>query len=59
MQAERLPDGRIRIPVRVEWQGGAIGEGVEVVGPDDPRFSAWDDYLRGSGLDDYGAPSDR
>lgn len=45
MTAERVGDDQIRIPVRVESNGGAIGDGVEVIGPDDPRYPQWDAWL--------------
>lgn len=45
MKAVRLPDGRIRVPARAE-SPGALGDGVETIGPGHPDFAAWDRWLR-------------
>lgn len=45
MKAERLPDGRIRVPARAEAEDGTIGDGMDVIDHDDPRYQAWSDYL--------------
>jgi hypothetical protein len=42
---ERLPDGSLRVPRRAEAPDGTIGDGVDVIGPDDPGFQAWSDYI--------------
>lgn len=38
---ERLPDGRLRVPVRLELPGGGIGDGTRVIDRDDPEWAAW------------------
>jgi hypothetical protein len=45
MLPERLPDGRIRIPVSGQVPGG-VAHGVDEIGPDDPRFDRYDAWLR-------------
>lgn len=49
MAARRLPDGRLRVPVRAEGPGGIVGDGMAEIGPDDPRYQQWDEYLRAHG----------
>jgi len=44
MRAERLPDGRIRIPVLQTVKGDEI-HGTADIGPDDPRFADYDAWL--------------
>lgn len=41
MEPRRLPDGRIRIPVRAE-DGDVVGDGWLDIGPEHPEFEAWD-----------------
>lgn len=43
LYSERLPDGRLLIPVRAESDDGTVGTGLLEIGPDDPRFAAWDE----------------
>lgn len=44
MRAIRLPDGRIRIPV-VSDTPEVTSHSTDDIGPDDPRFEQWDDWL--------------
>lgn len=44
---ERLPDGRLLVPMRAEGPGGIVGDGLVAIGPDHPDFQAWSDYLEG------------
>lgn len=50
MSAQRLPDGKIRIPVRltsVDAEGKEmLGDGVQDIGPEDPSYAKWDAYLK-------------
>ena len=48
MQAKRLPDGRLEVPRRAESETGTIGDGLVIIGPDDPLYEVWDQYLRRS-----------
>ena len=45
MHAERLPDGRLLIPMRAESDDGRIGDALVEIGPDHPLFRAWDEHL--------------
>ena len=45
MNATRLADGSIRIPKRAEADG-VIGDGFVTIGPDDPDFAKWDEWLK-------------
>jgi hypothetical protein len=45
MNVERLPGGRIRVPVRATGPGGEIGEALATIGPDDPAYPVWDRWL--------------
>lgn len=40
MNAQRLANGRLLIPVRAEF-GGILGDGVQEIGPDHPDYVAW------------------
>jgi len=42
----RNPDGTITILARNEAEDGSIGDGLTTVGPDDPRFGQWDQWLQ-------------
>lgn len=44
-RGERLPDGRLRVPMRAEGPDGMVGDGVVTIGPDHPWFAGWDAYL--------------
>lgn len=46
MRAERLADGRIRIPTSEETAGGDLAHGFDDIGPDDPRYAAYDRWLK-------------
>lgn len=50
MNAHRNADGTITIPARIE-QGGIIGEGEARIGPDDPDYQMWDEWLGAAGVD--------
>jgi len=50
MEAERLPDGRLRVPRTFIGPNGEIGEGMATIGPDDPGYeewAGWISYLKG------------
>lgn len=34
-------DGTITIPARAEADDGTIGDGLQTIGPDDPRYEVW------------------
>ncbi len=40
----RLPGGKIRIPFSLA-QPGVTADGMRVIGPDDPRYAAYDEWL--------------
>lgn len=42
---ERNPDGTITIPATVTTEDGGHGDGQTTIGPDDPAFAMWDDWL--------------
>ena len=44
-RGERLPDGRLRVPMRAEGPDGIIGDGVGEIGPEHPSYAVWDEYL--------------
>lgn len=46
MRATRLRDGRIRIPVYLDTKDGGKIHSTADVGPDDPRYAAYDEWLR-------------
>ena len=46
MNAKELPNGRLLVPRRAEGPRGEIGEGMVEIGPDDPAFEVWADWLR-------------
>ena len=46
MNATRNPDGTITIPRRAEGEDGLIGDGMATIGPDDPEYAAWDEWLK-------------
>ena len=41
----RLPGGKIRIQFGM-YEPGITGDGMRVIGKDDPRYADWDTYLR-------------
>lgn len=41
---ERLPGEKIRIPFSLA-QPGVTADGMRVIGPDDPRYAAYDEWL--------------
>lgn len=52
-------DGTLTILARNEGEDGTIGDGLVTIGPDDPRYEVWDQYLSanehpvsGQGVDD-------
>jgi hypothetical protein len=54
--AARLPGGKIRIPFTLA-QPGVIADGMRVIGPDDPRYADYDEWLaaRDAQVDDAGS----
>lgn len=46
---ERLPDGRLLVPMRAEGPGGVVGDGLVAIGPDHPDFRTWSAYLEALG----------
>ncbi len=42
---KRNPDGTLTVPGRAEGPGGMTGDGMITIGPEDPRYAAWDRYL--------------
>lgn len=44
--ATRNADNTLTIPARAETDDGAIGDGLDTIGPDDPRYEVWDAWLR-------------
>lgn len=44
MDVQRLPDGNLRIPVRVEGDNGELGDGTDIIGPAHPDFAAWEPF---------------
>lgn len=45
MRAQRLDGGRIRIPV-VTSDENVTAHSTEDIGPDDPRYRQWDEWLK-------------
>lgn len=39
MNAERLPDGRIRVPMRAKGPNGLIGDGMVVIDDSHPQYN--------------------
>ena len=46
MQPIELPNGNLLIPARAEGPDWMIGDAVREIGPDDPEFQVWSDWLR-------------
>lgn len=47
MNAERLPNGNILIPIRAEDESGrTIGDAMIEIGPDHPNYEKWYKYLK-------------
>jgi hypothetical protein len=42
----RYSNGTLEVPVRVEGPGGAIGDGVQRIGPDHPDYADWQRSIR-------------
>lgn len=45
MEAQRLADGRLRVPMRAEGPNGEIGDGMAEIGPDHPQYEQWAAWL--------------
>ena len=45
MEAERLPDGRLRVPRTFIGPNGEIGEGMATIGPDAPGYEEWTGWI--------------
>jgi hypothetical protein len=43
---QRLPNGKIRVPMRAEAPDGTIGDGMVDLAPGDSGYARWDEYLR-------------
>lgn len=48
MQAYQLPDGRLLVPRRAQGPG-LLGDGADVIGPDDPEHAQWLRWYEGHG----------
>jgi hypothetical protein len=46
MRARRIRGGRIEIPTVIDTPDGGIAHGSDQIGPDDPRYAAYDAWLR-------------
>jgi hypothetical protein len=51
LDPERLPDGRILVPMRAERgepgrRGYTLGDGMVPIGPEHEDYAAWDAYMR-------------
>jgi hypothetical protein len=46
MNPAELPNGNLLVPRRAEGPNGEIGDGMVEIGPDDPKFQVWLDWLR-------------
>lgn len=42
---ERLPDGRLLVPLRGVSEDGVVAEGLCPIGPEHPAYQLWSDYL--------------
>ncbi|GGS88444.1 hypothetical protein ACFFV7_50995 [Nonomuraea spiralis] len=47
VDAIRNADGTITIPRRAEGPGGIVGDAMVTIGPDDPEYAVWDEWLKG------------
>jgi hypothetical protein len=45
MQPTALPNGHLLVPARAEGPNGEIGEGMREIGPDDPAYQLWLNWL--------------
>lgn len=45
MNAQRTGPNRLRIPARAEGPSGEIGDGMIEIGPDDPRYTQWAEWI--------------
>lgn len=45
MLAERLKNGKLRVPVALFGKEGVLADGFQEIGPDDPAYEAWDRWL--------------
>jgi hypothetical protein len=41
VNAQRLADGRLLIPVRAESSDGTLGDSMVEIGPDHPDYARW------------------
>lgn len=46
MDAIRLPNGNLLVPLRAEGPDGIIGDTQAEVGPGDPEYVRWMDYYQ-------------
>lgn len=46
MQATRNADGTLTVPGRAEGPGGMMGDGMITIGPGDPGYADWDEWLK-------------
>jgi len=51
MRAQRLPDGRIRIPTVVHTPDGGLAHATLDIDIDDPRYASYDDWLHQESVD--------
>jgi hypothetical protein len=46
MNPERMPDGRLRVPVTYSTPGGDAVDGFDVIGPDHTDYPAWERWMK-------------
>ena len=45
MDAKKLPNGKLLVPRRAERPDGSHGDGMDEIGPDDPEYATWLDWI--------------
>lgn len=45
MNGERIGPDRLRVPRRAEGPNGTIGDGMVEIGPEDPEYDAWAEWI--------------
>jgi hypothetical protein len=54
MRPERLENGKLLVPARVEGPDGLIGDGLKEIGIDDPAYPGWEKWMA-----EHPAPEDQ